>query len=263
MCKYENVITRTPCSRFAEGLTHGLLGKPDVSLALEQHKGYVNALKSCGVNVIVLEPDENHPDSCFVEDAAIVTDRFAILASPCLPSRQGEETVIQPELENIYGKRIETIRKPGTLEGGDIIRAENHFFIGLSHRTNDAGGLQMAEILAKHGYACDFISIRKLNFLHLTTGMSYIGDNTIVCRPELADCPAFANYRRIVTTEAEVYAGNTVRMNDHVLVPAGFDDTIKKIEKAGFSVIPVPVSEIEKQDGGLSCLSLRIPRLAF
>ena len=259
MCHYEKAITRPPCSRFAEGLTHGRLGKPDVELALRQHEAYVKTLRRCGVDVIVLRPDEDYPDSCFTEDEAIVTDRMAVIPSFCRASRQGEERRIRPIIEAFYSGRIEEIKEPGTLEGGDICRAGNHFFIGISSRTNEEGAHQFAEIVKRYGFTYAFCDIRGIEILHLSTGMSYIGNNTIVCCPAFRDFPAYDSYRVIVTDEKEAYAANCVRINEKVIISEGYQHLEKKLRKTGFDVITTPMSEIEKQDGGLSCLSIRIP----
>lgn len=258
---YALAITRPPCATFADGLTHGLLGKPDLDLARVQHRAYVDAIRRCGVEVMVLDEDDAHPDSCFMEDPAIVTEKMAVIVSPCMPGRQGEEKNALAVLEPIYGSRIEYIRRPGTLEGGDICRAGNHFLIGLSRRTNEEGARQLAEILKKYGYTSEFVDIRHGNrkpILHLTTAMSFIDVDTAVLRPELADEPCLQKYRLIVTPQEEAYAGNTTRFRDHVLVPQGFNETIRQIQEAGFQTIEIPMSEFEKQDGGLSCLSLRM-----
>ncbi|MBR6090555.1 MAG: hypothetical protein IKP86_11515 [Anaerolineaceae bacterium] len=260
MFDYEKAITRPPCSRFAEGLTHGLLGKPDTKLAVLQHEKYVSALRSCGVEVINLPPDNDFPDSCFTEDEAIVTDRMAVIPSFCRPLRQGEEIRMRPIIEAFYSGKIEQIEKPGTLEGGDICRAGNHFFIGISSRTNEFGAYQFAEIVRRYGFTCDFCDIRGIQILHLTTGMSFIGSNTIVCCPAFRDLPAYKNYRVIVTGEKEAYAANCVRIRNTVIIPEGFSETEQKLRGAGFEVMTTPMSEIEKQDGGLSCLSIRIPK---
>ena len=121
MCQYERAITRPPCGRFAEGLTHGRLGKPDLALAREQHAAYVSALRQCGADVTVLHPDDDHPDSCFVEDEAIVTDRMAVIPSMCRPSRQGEEVRIRPVIEALYGGNIETPWRAVTSSGRGTI----------------------------------------------------------------------------------------------------------------------------------------------
>ena len=259
MCQYQKAITRPPCANFADGLTHGLLGKPDVSLAVSQHKKYVEALRSCGVDVTVLHPDNDYPDSCFTEDEAIVTDRMAVIPSPCRPSRQGEEIRIRPIIEVYFAGRIETIERPGTLEGGDICRAGNHFFVGVSSRTNEEGARQFVSIAEKYGFTCDICDIRGIQILHLSTGMSYIGDNTVLCCPAFRHFAAYKPYRLIVTSEKEAYAANCVRINQKLIMPAGFKGTRRKLEKAGFDILTVPMSEFEKQDGGLSCLSIRLP----
>lgn len=260
MCHYERAVTRPPCRKFADGLTHGRLGKPDTDLAVRQHEAYVKALHRCGVEVTVLHPDNDYPDSCFTEDEAIVTDRMAVIPSFCRPSRQGEEYRMRPIIEAFYSGRIEEIKAPGTLEGGDICRAGNHFFVGISTRTNEAGARQFADIVKKYGFTAAFCDIRKIQILHLSTGMSYIGNNTIVCCPEFQHFAAYKNYRVIVTDEKEAYAANCVRVNNKVIMAEGFPKLEKMLFKAGFDVITTPMSEIEKQDGGLSCLSIRIPK---
>ena len=261
MFDYERAITRPPCDTFAEGLTHGLLGKPDVKLAKDQHERYVAALRSCGIEVVVLPPENEYPDSCFTEDEVIVTDRVAVIPSFCRPLRQGEEDLMRPVIESYYGDRIETIRKPGTLEGGDICRDGNHFFVGISSRTNEEGARQFAEIVKRYGFTCDFCDIRGIKILHLSTGMSYIGGNTVICCPAFRDLPAYRGYRVIVTDEAEAYSANCVRIRDTVIMPEGFQNTEKKLRDAGFNILTTPMSEIEKQDGGLSCLSVRMPKI--
>ena len=113
--------------------------------------------------------------------------------------------------------------------------------------------------MTRYGFTYAFCDIRGIDILHLTTGMSYIGNNTILCVPAFKSFEAYKPYKVIATSEKEAYAANTVRMNDTVIMAKGFPGTEKKLLKAGFKVLTVPMSEIEKQDGGLSCLSLRIP----
>lgn len=261
MFDYERAITRPPCAHFAEGLTHGLLGKPDTALAVRQHEQYAAAIRSCGVDVTVLPPEDDYPDSCFTEDEVIVTDRMAVIPSFCRPSRQGEELLMRPVIASIYGDHLEVIQKPGTLEGGDICRDGKHFFVGISSRTNEEGARQFAEIVQRYGFTCDFCDIRGIRILHLSTGMSCIGEKTVICCPDFRDLPAYHGYNVIVTDEDEAYAANCIRIRDTVIMPSGFEKTEKKLKDAGFKVLTTPVSEIEKQDGGLSCLSVRIPKL--
>ncbi len=262
MEQFEQVIVRTPCDNFADGITPGWLGRADAALAKEQHQRYIEALKKCGVEVTVLEEDNDYPDSCFVEDPAIVTDRVVIMTGFCAPSRKGEEQRILSAITSIYGNKIEWIKSPGTVEGGDICQVGDHFYIGLSRRTNDEGARQLSEILQKYEFTSSTINIRDYKtVLHLKTGMSYLGDHTFISLPEIAGDPELKDYLKIIVSSEERYASNCIRVNDYVLIPKGFTRAIEQVETAGFKTIPVAMSEFEKQDGGLSCLSLRIPKL--
>lgn len=260
----EQAIVRTPSGSFWQGLTPGLLGKADAALAKKQHSAYIAALEAAGIPVKTLPEMNDFPDSCFVEDPAIVTDRVAILTNPATKNRNGETARIEPTIREIYGDRIERIEAPGTLEGGDICRAEDHFFIGLSKRTNRAGADQLAAIVARYGFTYDFVSILEIQgLLHLKTGLSYIGDRTVIGLEAILAHPAFASYRRISVDPGEEYAANCIRLGDAVLFPEGFPKTRQLLIDAGFKVTTIQVSEFRKQDGGLSCLSLRLPSLSF
>lgn len=264
MQRIERVIVRTPSDSFPEGLTHGLLGKPDPALAKKQHQRYVAAIESDGIPITVLPELIEFPDSCFVEDTAIVTDRVAILTNPRFRLRNGEPAKIEATIRSIYGDRIERIDSTVTLEGGDVSRVEDHFFIGQSSRTTQEGAEQLGRILTKYGFTYDIVPIAQIKgLLHLTTGSTYLGERTVLgIAPILAD-PAFESYRRLVVPEGEEYAANCIRLNNFVLFPEGFPKTEKMVRDAGFEVKTINVSEIERQDGGLSCLSLRVPPLMF
>ena len=122
---FNKAIVRNPCRNFVNGLTGANLGKPDYQLALKQHQKYVETLTECGLDVIVLEPDENYPDSVFVEDTAILTPYCAVITNPGAPSRNGEIIEMKRVLINHFSK-IEFIKAPGTLEAGDVMK------VGLS-----------------------------------------------------------------------------------------------------------------------------------
>src|SRR5699024_4914460 len=134
---------------YVNGLTTSNLGKPDFNKAVEQHQQYVGALKKCGVKTIELEADEQFPDSTFVEDTAIVTEKCAIITNTGAESRNGEIIEMKGVLAEIYGT-LEFIKAPGTLEGGDVLQVDHHFYIGISNRTNEAGAKQLKDILQKH-----------------------------------------------------------------------------------------------------------------
>jgi dimethylargininase len=256
---FTSAIVRPPAASFAEGITTAGLGVPDLSLALAQHGAYCAALEQLGVRVTALPPDAAHPDSTFVEDTAVVTAHGAIVARPGAPSRAGEVTTIRQALEARLGT-VAAITAPGTLDGGDICQAGTSFFIGLSHRTNEEGARQLADWLGRAGYSACVIDIRRNDsLLHLKSGIAWLGGGDMVVAEALADHPAVAGYRRIVVPIDETYASNCVRVNDAVLLAAGFPAVAADVAALGHRVVTLDVSEFRKMDGGLSCLSLRIP----
>jgi dimethylargininase len=252
-----NAIVRTPGSNFAEGLTTVDLGMPDLDTALTQYRRYCDALRECGLQITQLDADVRHPDSTFVEDTAILTERGAILTRPGAVSRAGEVAAIASIVRSLFPVTLQ-IEPPGTLDGGDICDAEGHFYIGLSHRTNDEGARQLAGHLAALGYRSSTIDVRGMtSILHLKSGISHIGNNTMVVMDELADDARFREYEIIRVAVEESYAANCVRVNDRVLVAAGYPLLAGDMEARGFRCLPLKMSEFQKMDGGLSCLSLR------
>ena len=251
---FSRAIVRKPCKKFNEGLTTSNLGAPIYETTLVQHSKYVNALKKCGLEVIVLDPDENFPDSAFVEDTAVVNEKVAIIANPGAESRKGEEIEIKRVLDKYY-ENIEYINYPGTLDGGDVMKAENYYYIGISQRTNAEGARQLTVILSKHGFLCS--SINLINYLHLKSGVNYIGDNNLLVSGEFTDNRLFENFNRIKVGKDEIYAANCVRINDRILIPQGYDKTKKALLELEYEIIELEMSEFRKMDGGLSCLSIR------
>ncbi len=249
-----NAIVRKPGSNFGEGITTAHLGKPDYQKTLKQHAEYVKILEKCKVSVTVLPSLPQFPDGVFVEDTAVVTEKCAVICRLGAQSRQGEEKSIAEILGTFY-HNIECIQSPGTLEGGDVLRAEDHFYIGLSSRTNKAGAEQLIGILKTYGYSGSAVSLKDM--LHLKTGIAYLGKGIFLTAGECSHLPGFKNQDSILVEDKEAYAANAIAVNGSVLIPSGFPSTRKKIESAGLPVIELDVSEFQKMDGGLSCLSLR------
>ena len=240
-----HAITRLPGENFADGLTTANLGRPDYTLIKKQHLAYRQALLALGLDVLVLPAESAYPDAYFVEDAAIVT--------PCAPSRRGEELSLQPFLA--YYRPLFHIRPPGTVDGGDVLMVGNHFFIGLSERTNQEGASQLNSFLADAGHTSKTVSVTA--GLHLKSGVSYVGNDILLLIHTLADYPAFARYQRIVLDPDEEYAANTLFINEVLLIPQGYPKIRTKLASLGRRIIELDVSEVRKMDGGLSCMSLR------
>ncbi len=251
-CKelYTNAIVRRPGRNFASGITTSNLGQPDFGKALEQHAAYCEALIRCGVELTVLDADERYPDGCFVEDMAVVNGRVKVISRPGATTRRGEEEAIAQVLAG-YGP-VESITAPGTLEGGDVLRAENHYFIGISARTNREGAGQLADILTKHGFTSSFVRVEA--GLHLKSDIAYLGERNFISTPVFSQVAHPAN--TIIPDPDEYYSANCLRVNDFLLIARGFPKSKRQILELGYNIIELDMSEFRKMDGGLTCLSL-------
>lgn len=251
---FKNAIVRKPCENLISGLTSADLGKPDYSKALVQHARYVQALQTCGVEVRVLNSDDAYPDSTFVEDVALLTPRCAIIMRPGAKTRRGETKGISPVIEEYYSN-IEQIVAPGTLEAGDIMMVEDHYYIGLSTRTNVEGAEQLIQLLKQFDYTASIVNMQDM--LHLKTGLAYLQNNVLLAFGEFLTKPEFRRFNIIEIPEEESYAANSIWVNGAVLIPAANPISKALIQTAGYKLIEVEVSEFRKLNGGLSCLSLR------
>lgn len=157
-----------------------------------------------------------------------------------------------------YFQKMYTITPPGTLDGGDICEAGQHVFIGISERTNEEGGQQMAEFLKKEGLTSSFVQVAGIpGILHLKSGLSFLGDNRLVLIDAFAGLSQFKDYDVFRVDDAENYAANCVGVNDHLLMAKGYPRLSQSLVNYGYQVLSLDMSEYRKMDGGLSCLSLR------
>ena len=254
---FKHTIVRTPCSKICDGITSAPeLGQPIYEKALEQHAKYIEALKSTGVDVLVLPALEEYPDSCFVEDVAVLSEKCAIITNPGAGSRNGETEYIVEAIKKFYSDdQIGYIKEPGTLEGGDVMKVGDTFYVGVSARTNEEGIRQLGEILNKYGMKCVQVPLEKV--LHLKTGVNYLEHNNMLVAGEFITKPEFEQYNKVVVPEEEAYGANCIWMNETVIVPEGYPAVLKAVQDLGYETLIVDTSEFRKIDGGLSCLSLR------
>ena len=255
---FATAIVRDVPNTISAGITTADLGQPDADKAREQLRSYLAALEACGLEVILLDPDERYPDSVFVEDTAVVTDRCAIVTNPGAPERRGEVREVENVLVDLYGE-VERITDPGTVDGGDVLQVRDHFYVGLSMRTNREGAEQLSAILHSYGFGVSFVGLRR--FLHLKTGVAYLGGDDIVVAGELVERDEFRGFDRIVVPAEEEYGANCLRLDGRVLVAKGYETVGHGIAELGYEVTGLEMSEFRKLDGGLSCLSLRLPEL--
>lgn len=243
-----------PGASLVHGLTSAQLGLPDYSTALAQQAGYIAVLECLQIEVMVLDPDERYPDSVFVEDTALLLPGCAIITRPGADSRRRETELIEPTLRWFFPS-VERITAPGTLDGGDVMMAEDTCFIGLSGRTNAEGARQLSAILQKYGITG--IALQQPAGLHLKSNVSYIENGFLVAAGAEQSRPEFDRFKIIPVDPDETYAANCVWINGTVLLPLGFPKTKATIEACGYKTIALDMSEFRKLDGGLSCLSLR------
>lgn len=255
--RFTRALLRLPGENFAAGITSSAEGAPLLARALEQHRRYAAALAACGLATSTLPADPRYPDGTFVEDTAIVTAKGAIITRPGAAARAGETEVIAAALAAHY-RTLGRIVAPGTLDGGDICETDTGVLIGVTARTNEAGARQLAAWLGELGYAATLVDIRAVpGLLHLKTGISYLGDGRLAVAAGLPPLPALARYEQVTLVPDEGYAANCIRVNDRVLVAAGYPRFADALAKLGYDVLPLEMGEFRKMDGGLSCLSLR------
>jgi dimethylargininase len=255
---FARAIVRDVSNTISAGITTADLGQPDTEKAREQHRSYRAALEDCGLEVIMLDPDERYPDSVFIEDTAVVTGRCAIVTNPGAPERRGEIHEVEKVLLDLCGD-VERITDPGTVDGGDVLQVGDHFYVGLSARTNREGAEQLSAILHNYGFGVTFVQLRR--FLHLKTGVTYLGGDDIVVAGELVEKDEFRGFDRIVVPAEEEYGANCIRVNHRVLVAEDYEIVGRSVAGRGYEVTGLEMSEFRKLDGGLSCLSLRLPEL--
>ena len=250
---YTHAIARVPSATCAQGLTTSALGAPDPERTRQQFDAYTGTLIGLGLTVTILPAQPAYPDSHFVEDTAVVGPEFALLTHPGAPSRQGETQTIEPALW-----RHRTVTRMGTgahMDGGDVLMVDKRFFVGLTSRTDEAGVSALAALVEPFGYTVTAIEVSA--GLHLKSIVNYVGRNTLILNEEGARNPSIAGFAHLILDPAEEYAGNTLWINDTLITPLGYPDTLAKLHTIGLPVIQLDTGEIKKMDGGLTCLSLR------
>jgi dimethylargininase len=247
------VMRRVPDAYAPFYQAHGI--SIDLGRARAQHAAYADALRAAGVAVHLLDADEAWADCVFVEDPAVVVPPRALIGR-LAPHRAGEPAPVEAALRRWH----QTVPLPdgATLEGGDVLHVEDTTFVGVTARTNEAGVEALRAFLRPAGRRVVPIPVDR--YLHLKTAVTYLGNGTLAA---LRDCPGldlFPVDEVIFAEEGEPVAANCLRVNDHLLVAAGNPRTEARLrafgERHGVTVVPLQISEFEKGDGSLTCLSL-------
>jgi len=246
----KQAIVRPPGKNFKGCLSvHPQHHTVSLKLALEQHKKYCQTLEDLGIDLIRLEPNDEYADSCFVEDTVVVFENRAIITRMAKESRRGESDAIERILSEY--KKIESVKEPGNLEGGDVIHLPDSLICGITQRTNHDGASQMEHWLETYVHRIEDLSI-----MHIKSHVTFIDGDIVVCNPKYVDNPIFEPFRKIVLPPSEAHSANTLTVDGVVIMSARHDKTALMVKEAGFDVIQLDMSEFEKCDGALTCLSI-------
>jgi dimethylargininase len=224
----------------------------DLQKAREQHRAYAKALEDLGVEVSMLTLNETMPDGVFVEDTAVMLDELAVITSMGTLNRRKEVPAIATEISK-YRKTYE-IPLPATLEGGDVLRIGRRIYIGETVRTNKDAISIFTRIVKPLGYQVD--QVRVSGCLHLKTGISALNEETFIANPKWLDLSLFKGCNIVEVPEDESFGGNVLVVNGTVLMNAAYPRTIDLVASLGFKIQTVDISEFEKAEAGLTCMSL-------
>lgn len=224
----------------------------DVAAAITQHKSYQRCLSELGVRIISLPAEPALSDAVFVEDAAVVVDEVAVIPIMGAPSRRVEVESIARALEPY--RSLKFFVQPARLDGGDVLRIGRRVFVGLSRRTNKEGLVQLRYFLRPHGYDVQPIAVE--HCLHLKSACSDIGNGTLLINRSWVDAKKLSEFNLIDVPEEEPDAANALRVEDTVIISARFPKTRDRLERKGFRVRPIDLSELQKAEAGVTCTSL-------
>ncbi|HKT55754.1 MAG TPA: N(G),N(G)-dimethylarginine dimethylaminohydrolase [Microbacterium sp.] len=248
------LLVRRPSPRLAEGeLTHIERVPVDADLALEQWRRYVDVYRSRGWEVIEIEAADDHADGVFVEDAVVMFGELAVITRPGADSRRGEIVTAAATLQDA-GIPAVRIEEPGTLDGGDVLKVGHTVYVGQTLRTNAAGIEQLRTHLAPRGWEVVCVPVTKV--LHLKSGVTALPDGTVVGYEPLVDDPAV--YPDFLAVPEEHGTAVVVLDERTVLMSSDAPQTADLYRSRGLEVITTPISEFEKLEGCVTCLSVRV-----
>lgn len=248
--KAKHALVCEPSHTFSKCVTsHRFRHTINVALASQQHKTYCDTLSELGLERISLPSQETYPDSCFIEDNAIIHHNKAFITRMGEVSRRGEEESVKTVLQQYL--TIKQAVDPATIEGGDVVHLSDGLISGITTRTNLAGIAQMKKWLE---VKVDTVLAKKI--VHLKSYMTYLGNNTMIATKSYMNEPILETFDTILVPEHEKYAANTLKVNGTILMPESFPVSKKLVQERGFDVITLNMSEFEKCEGALTCLSL-------
>ncbi|MGN7797996.1 dimethylargininase [Leifsonia sp. 22587] len=247
-------LVRIPAANLADGLTTHIEREPvDTELADKQWDAYVAALAGAGWQTVEVASADRLADSVFVEDTAVVLGDTAVITRPGAESRQAEPEGTEAALR-AQGLRLERIVEPGTLEGGDVLKVGSTVYVGRGGRTNAEGVRQLRAIASRLGYTVVAVPVTKA--LHLKTAVTALPDGTVIGYEPIVDEPRI--FERFLPVPEAHGTAVVVLAEDTVLMSSSAPQSVALVESLGYTVIQVDISEFEKLEGCVTCLSIRI-----
>jgi dimethylargininase len=247
-------IVRAPADTLADGqVTHIERTPVDLERANEQWDGYVATLSNAGWDIVEVPVASGQPDSVFVEDTMVLFGDTAVIGSPGAESRIGEIADAERVAAEL-GLAIRRIEGPGTLDGGDVLKVDRTVFVGRGGRTNAEGIRQLRALVTPLGYTVVAVPVTKA--LHLKSSVTALPDGTVIGYPPLIDDPSVFG-RFLAMPEAEG-AAVVVLADDTVLMSRAAPESAALIADLGYRVLTVDISEFEKLEGCVTCLSVRV-----
>jgi len=248
--KVKRAIVREPSLSYTQCVSsHPLHHTVSLEKAKLQHINYCDTLSSLGLELIKLPPKKKYPDSCFVEDTAVVFGNRAFITRMGVQSRRGEDKEVEETLKKYFITKRAT--EPATLEGGDVLHLPDRLICGITQRTNELGTKQMEDWLQ-----VKIDTITDPNIVHLKSHMKYLGKNTIIISEEYVNHPLLKELDLLVIPKKESYSINCLSTGSTVIMSNKFSYAQNIVTEAGFEVISLEMSEFEKCQGALTCLSI-------
>ena len=224
----------------------------DLDRAERQHAAYCAMLEDCGARVVWVHGNEDFADSVFVEDTAVVLDEVAVMTPMGTASRRQETAAVEQALKAF--RPTQRLTGTGNLEGGDVLRLGRTLFVGQGSRTDHEGLKALEAIVVRFGY--NVVPVAVTGCLHLKTGVTALDDETVLINPDWVDTAPFSAFRHIRVPAEEPFSANILRIGSTVCMHAGFTDTRKRLKTLGYNVVCTDISEFQKAEAGLTCMSI-------
>ena len=248
-----HALTHVPSPQINQGLrTHVAASRIDYDLALRQHAAYCQLLRDCGARVHTLNIHPHMPDGVFLEDTAVVLDELAVLTTMGTVARRGELAGIETEVSKY--RPVRRLELPAHFEGGDVLRLDRTLLVGLSQRTDRAGVHALTSIVDAYGYQVKPVPVR--DCLHFKTACTALPDGSLLVNPAWLDLAALSDFKLVPVPNNEPWGTNVLSIGPCICAAAAHEQTCRMLERRGFDVRTVGLTEFAKAEGAVTCMSL-------